>query len=225
MKPPSFWFWLVGFICIVTLVTKAEAVPILIDFEADAPGAKPNGFTPVGVPGVHFTDTVGAGLEVGNFGPQGGNTNALAVFTDFDNSALRIDLDFLADAFSFDYGNDDPGFSQPGDEVFLTLFLNNVQVGQVSQVMNRNDVMDQNLGLAGILFNEAVIKYDVNPEIGLIELVDNIRINQVPVPSTLLLLGLGLAIAGVRKKQNATKRLSRPNLRGGKTRRPGRAIA
>lgn len=179
----------------------AHAVPIVVDFEADAAGAKPNGFTPVGVPGVHFTDTVGAGLEVGNFGPQGGNTNALAVFNDFDNSHLLIDLDFFADFFSFDYGNDDPGFSQSGDEVILTLFNGAVQVGQVAQVMNRDDLMNQNLALGGVLFNRADIFYDVNPEIGLIELVDNIRINQVPEPSTLLILGLGLASLARRKSR------------------------
>lgn len=181
-----------GLLCLLGFAGPVQAAPILIDFEADAPGPKPNGFTPVGVPGVHFTDTVGADLQVLNGGNQTAFTQGIVVFTDFDNSALRIDLDFLADSIGFDYGNDDPGFSSPGDQVSLTLFRNNVQVGQVFQVMNRDDIMNQNLGLSGIQFDQAFIKYEVVPTQGLIEAIDNIRIDRVPAPATLLLLGLGL---------------------------------
>jgi hypothetical protein len=61
------------------------------------------------------------------FGSQG-DGNSLAIFGD-DSSALIIDFDVYINSLAVDFGNDDPGFSSPGDLAVLTLFDNLVQVG------------------------------------------------------------------------------------------------
>jgi hypothetical protein len=56
--------------------------PIIIDFELDAPGTKPNGFASVGKPAnITFRDTIGGDLQVGDYGGQS-HGKALAVFPD-----------------------------------------------------------------------------------------------------------------------------------------------
>jgi len=150
-----------------------------IDFEQDTTGPKPNGFTSADSSLVHFTDSIGADLEVGDYSPAT-NGNGLAVYGD-DPSALIIDLDRPADFIRLAFGNDDPGWSSPGDLAVLTVFLGPTQVGQTTVVMNRNDVMDQTISFHGGPFNRATFVYAdpaLSP-IGLIEDVDDIGVNFV----------------------------------------------
>ncbi|HEU0102096.1 MAG TPA: calcium-binding protein [Mycobacteriales bacterium] len=142
-----------------------EAAPffpadILIDFEQDTNGAVPNGFTSVDSPFVHFSDTVGADLLLGDLGVQGEGTRSLVVLPD-DASALEIRLDRPTTKLSLRFGDDDPGFTAPGDEAVLTLFRGSNQVGEVRVTLNRNDVMDQTItAVDGSLFNRAVFSFD-----------------------------------------------------------------
>ena len=55
-----------------------------------------------------FSDTVGAGLQIGDFGAQSDGV-ALAVFNDFDDSALLMTFTVNVDQLGLDFGNDDPG--------------------------------------------------------------------------------------------------------------------
>ncbi len=150
--------------------------PIVLDFESEAAGGKPNGFSPTGFPDVTFSDTIGSDLEVNDFGSQS-KGQGLAVFSD-DASALSIGLARPTNGISMAYGNDDPNFSADGDLAVLTLYRGTTQVARVTQKLNRNDVMDQTITYSGdALFNRAVFHYDVSVGAGLIEIVDNIRIN------------------------------------------------
>lgn len=157
-------------------IAAGVTAPVHINFASDTAGAKPNGFQSADSPAVSFHDTSGADLAVQDFGVQS-NGQALAVLGD-DGSALEIRMDAPVTTMRLAFGNDDPGFTDPGDEARLTLFRGGNQVGQVAVVLNRDDEMNQRITKRpGALFNRAVFQYtdqNGNP-INLIEIVDDIR--------------------------------------------------
>lgn len=175
----------------------ANAGLITIDFESDSTGGVSNGFSSVDASGVYFSDSVGSNLSLGNYGSQGDGTS-LAVSSDLDGSELIINFDFLISFLSLDFGNDDAGYSSPGDLATLTLFNSGVQVGISSVVLNRDDIMNQTVSFEGLLFDSARFSYTNSQysPIGLTEVVDNISFQNaavdVPEPSTLAVFALGL---------------------------------
>lgn len=149
----------------------------VITFESETGGAKPNGYTVAGAPKVHFQDTNGTGLFVGAFGTQGEGNRSLLVSSDFDDSGVRILLDQPTNRISMRLGNDDPFYTEPGDEAVLTVYRGTKRVGETRLTLNRNDVMDQTISYDhGALFNRVVIKYDVVPSKGVSEVIDRIVI-------------------------------------------------
>lgn len=194
-------FFLCLGIMLFVLSTTRISQGTLINFETDTAGVKSNGFTSNSSPVVHFSDSNGQGLSIGNYGYQGDGLS-LSVSSDYDDSWLIMDFDIFADSLSIAFGNDDDGYSYPGDLAILTLFNGVNQVGVVSTAMNRNDIMDQVLSFSGTPFNRATFYYDVNPSVGLIEIVDNVEFTEaapVPEPSTYLLFLFGmLGMAGVK---------------------------
>jgi Ca2+-binding RTX toxin-like protein len=145
------------------------------NFTADTAGGKPNGFASVGAPQIHFYDTVGSGLAVGDYGVQS-HGNSLALF---GTGALEIRLPAPTFAISLAFGNDDPGLSTTTDLARLTLYRGAVQVDQIDVNFNANDVMDQTVGtIGGPLFTRAVFQY-VNSggtPIGVTEVVDDVTV-------------------------------------------------
>ena len=146
---------------------------IYINFESDPTGSKPDGWTSADSPLVHFYDSMGSDLDVANTEPES-HGNEIRVFSD-DPGYLQIHIEGVGCGISMSFGNDDPSYSNPGDMAVLTTFRGTTRVAQASVEMNRNDVMDQRIGVTGERFNRATFLYDVTT-VGLIEIVDDIVI-------------------------------------------------
>ena len=189
---------------VLSLGAYANAAIVTIDFESDSLGAVANGFSSVDAPGVTFTDSSGANLELGDYGSQG-DGNSLAVFAD-DTSFVTIDFGTMISSLSMDFGNDDPSRAGAGDIALLKLFSGAIEVGTASVVLNLDDVMNQTISFSGLMFDSASFGYanSSNAYIDLIEVIDNITfddagVNNVPGPSILALFALGIAGLTFRK--------------------------
>jgi hypothetical protein len=130
-----------------------------------------------------------------------GHGNVLGVLWD-DPSYMIMDFSVITNSLQLDFGNDDPGWSNPGDMAVLTVFLGATQVGQTSVVMNRDDIINQSILVSGVNFDKATFFFDVtrtppNPP-GLIELVDNVEFTPVaiPAPGAVLLGSVGAGLVG-----------------------------
>jgi len=196
----------VGLILIALAVgaAGASAAPILVTFDSDTLSLpRDNGFTSSDSALIHFSDTVGADLFVVNYPIETAGSNGLAVLRHRDDSALLMEFDFRAVALSIDLGNDNPDFSQAGDAAVLTVFLGGSQVGQVSLALNRNSAMDQTILFEGTRFDSATLKYDVNPALGLTEVVDNVLATPIPEPRAAIVFGVGALLIGAACRRRA----------------------
>lgn len=188
----------------------AWAAPELIDFDSDTAFVNlANGFQSDDSASVHFSDTAGSDLILLN-GPISNNTNALVIGTDNDDSGLLIDIDFLAGALSMDIGNDQNAFLLGGESAVLTVYelpgALGAQVGQVTLQLNANGLLDQTIGIDGVSFRSAILRYDVDPRVGLTELVDNVSVTSaVPEPTGAAVFGAGLLVVGAAFRRRAIR--------------------
>jgi len=175
----------------------AHAATIVLDFEEEAVGGRENGYVSAECGCVAFShsflisDPSDPFLHVGDFGVQS-DGSALLVGQDDDGGGLV--LDFLAPVvgLSLDFGNDDEAFTDEGDEAVLQAFSGATLLGEARVVLNRNDVMDQSIALAGLgAFDRATFRYTDSID----EIVDNISFETVPEPGALALLAF-VAAAG-----------------------------
>lgn len=169
-----------------------SANAVMIDFES-VPTPGTSSFT---VGDVTFTDSMPAGdpLQVSDFNQQS-DGRALAVFHD-DASRLQLTFAGVYNFLSFDFGNDDPNYGGPFNQMHLDLYLDGMLTGAFALTANWDDIMNQTLTGTG-LFNYAEIYYDTD----LIEVVDNLEYRfdgpvAVPEPSSLMLLAMSLAGIG-----------------------------
>ena len=173
----------------VLVAASAASAALLVDFENDPAFVNlPNGFTSVDSSQIHFSDTNGADLLiVQKYGSQG-----LAVLDD-DTGGLLMEFDFVASALSLDFGN--TSLANFGDTAVLTLLLGGSVVDSTSVALNLTDPIDQTISYSGVLFDSAILVYDVAG--GLTEFVDNVQVSPaIPEPSAGLVFGIGVLLVG-----------------------------
>ena len=56
--------------------------------------------------------------------------------------------------------------------------------------------MDQTIAFSGARFDSATLKFDVNPDLGLTEAVDNVRAAPIPEPRAAIVFGVGALLVG-----------------------------
>jgi hypothetical protein len=209
-------------LAMLSLAAVSHADPI--DFNSESTGNKANGFTTDDSPIVHFYDTVNTGLKIYDASQfEGNGTQGLLVYDDFDGSMLKMTFDMNLVALSLDFGNDDPNYTNPGDYAFLKVYNNGVFVGMATVALNRNDLMDQSIGIVAPNFDTAYFyygrasatnftQYGFDPytgggqvNTGLIELIDNVNY-RVPEPSLLALSGFGALVVAWRRRRKLAKK-------------------
>jgi hypothetical protein len=186
-------------ICLACVIVSGLSSPVradVINFESDSSGDKPNGWQSVDSSVVSFFDSMGEDLEIGDYHSQS-HGKALLVLVD-DPSYLIMKFSVSINTLSLEFGNDDPGLTNQGDEAILTAYLDNVFVGESRVVMNRDDIMNQTISISGVVFNQATFLCNTTRTYGLPEIVDNIQF--IPEPGTMSLLGLG-ALRLMRRKK------------------------
>jgi hypothetical protein len=200
-SPPSHALVATVFAALFAAAPSAAST-IDVGFDGEIPFMNvANGYTSSDTSLISFSDTVGANLQLVTDPLRTNGSTALAVFTDHDDSALLIEFEFLASMIRMDIGNDSPLNSAPGDTALLTLFLGGAEVDSVPLVLNRNFAMDQSIGfdgtLSGVVFDSATLKFDVDPSLGLIEVVDNVSVTPVPEATAATIFGTGSLVVGL----------------------------
>lgn len=195
----------------VVAAAPASATTIDVNFDGETPFTNvSNDYSTSETSLISFSDTVGANLQLVTDPLRTNGSTALAVFNDYDDSGLLIELDFLASAIQMDIGNDSGDFSSAGDAAVLTVFLDGVEVGSESLALNRNLLMDQTIlfdgALAGIVFDSAILKFDVDSSLGLTEIVDNVSatVSPVPEPTAATVFGVGSMVFGLACRRRAS---------------------
>jgi hypothetical protein len=176
------------------------AVAETVNFESDPFGFAGPGWMSRDSSGVFFSASPGGDLQV--MPELGANeflgTRGLAVFGT-PGVSLIMDFNTPAQSLQLSFGNDDFFSTAEGDQAVLVAFLNNAFVESVSVTLNRNDLMDQTIGISQARFDRAVFFYTADRFLA--ETVDNVSFLMaegaspaIPEPASALLLALGLAV-------------------------------
>jgi hypothetical protein len=110
-----------------------------------------------------------------------------------------MDFDVPVTSLRLWFGNDDgDGGVVEGDTAILRAFLDGVFVGETTVLLDRDDIINQQIEFSG-LFNRASFHFSTERTV---EAVDNIEFTRVPEPTTVALLGIGIAgiVARIRRR-------------------------
>ena len=111
-----------------------------------------------------------------------------------------MDFSVPVNSLSLWFGNDHPLQIEEGDTAILRVFMDGVFVGETTLLLNRDNLINQQIVFSGAVFNSASFHFSTDRTV---ETVDNIEFTPVPEPASLALLGIGIAgtIARIRRRR------------------------
>ena len=107
-----------------------------------------------------------------------------------DNQGIFMDFDVPVTSLSLWFGNDTFGDTFEDSTAILRTFLDGAFVGDTTVLLNRDDIINQQISFSGAVFNRATFTYSTTR---IVKTVDNIEFTPVPEPATVALLGIGIA--------------------------------
>jgi RTX calcium-binding nonapeptide repeat (4 copies) len=147
-----------------------------VSFDAETAGYKASNYATAAAPSVHFYDTAGSNLYLGDWdAAKSGNELGTATY---DGSGLEVRLNGPTTAINMKFGYD---YLDTTDLAELTLYRGATLVGTVDVNVNGNGAVDQSIEYHGGLFNRAVFRYvdAAGTPRNTYEVVDDVNVNPI----------------------------------------------
>jgi len=162
------------------LAAPAAAETVVLDFEEEAPGGRPNGFVSAEWSCVRIGESRARegrrALRIGALG-EPGRGQGLAVGDEDDGAALVLEFSVPVTSLRLTVGNDEAELTAADSLALLRVFRAGAPVGDASVRLDRDDRMSQMVEVSAVgEFDRAVLVYasESGGVLALDELVDDI---------------------------------------------------